>query len=76
MRIVMVEWKDSRLLQGSWLCKEHIEYSTSKAVSLGVILKETDSAITMIASICEGDYAQGIVIPKSAIKRIRKLEVR
>jgi len=78
MKLVLVEFYDSKFIAiGGWYCKEHIKSEKlSNAWGVGVILEETDREIKLLPLSCEGDWAQGICIPKVVVKRIRQLKIK
>ena len=76
MKLVMVEWVDSAFCQG-WMPKANArEHTYSKIVSVGILLCEDDSKITIMQSVSDKDDAgDGITIPKCSITRKRYLKV-
>lgn len=76
MKLVMVEWVDSHFLPNEWCSRQKIEViKRSPKVSFGVILAETDTEILICPNLDSECGAQGLTIPKCAIKGIRRLKV-
>ena len=76
-KIYIVEWVDSKMLTCGWQCAEHTkEVEVGKATSVGILQTETDEQITLQPNVSEGDYCQGIVIPRCSIKRMRRLKLK
>ncbi len=74
MQLVLVKWVDSKAMYG-WHYKEYFEDEPAICASVGVLLYETDTKITICQSTGE-QKADGLVIPKSAIRKMWKLRVR
>ena len=79
MKIVMIQWYDSRFIQGSWISKEDVRpvcAEETTAVAIGILYDETPDAITLYPYICATDVAKGITIPKITIKQMWRLKVK
>jgi len=74
MWLAMIEWYDSCSGMG-WqrrIEKEHIDI----IVSFGIVVREDDKEIELVPNISWTHKLHQIAIPKGAIKRIRKLNVK
>ena len=72
---VEVEWEDSTVLQRGWYeIRDALERRDSvRCLSVGFVLADDDKGVMLAASI-HGNEAAGItVIPKSAIRKRRRL---
>lgn len=77
MKLVLVEWVDSKFSAPGWACHEHMgELNVTLAVTVGFIIKETEDKIVVCQNTSENDRALGIAIPRLAIKRIRGLKIK
>jgi len=79
MRIVMVQWYDSRFVLGGWISRDAVEpvcAEETTAVAIGILYDETPDAITLYPYICATDVAKGITIPKVTIKQMWRLKTR
>ena len=77
MRLAIVEWVDSTFAQG-WMGRDAIRlHQLSRSVTVGILVDENDEKITIMQSLSvdREQACDGITIPKSSIKRIRKLRV-
>ena len=77
MRLILVEWEDiSSTYDPAWTAKGEItDLECVPCVTCGIALHESDEDIHVILSSNVDCFSQAIVIPKSCIKRIRKLGV-
>lgn len=68
MKIVKIEWVDSRQIYG-WELEEDIDTSACNIKTCGYLIKETDEAFTVAVSVGEEPkQANGInVIPKCSV---------
>lgn len=75
MKIVKIEWVDSRQIHG-WVLDEDIDTTACNVKTCGYLVKETSEALTVAVSIGEEpSQANGInVIPKCCIKSCKVLE--
>lgn len=74
MKLVMVEWYDA--CSGlSWESRGNCEH-TQLIVSFGIIVREDDNEIELVPDVSPSHKLHQIAIPKGAIKRIRKLNVK
>ena len=74
MRLSLVEWEDSSTCVG-W---HRLGYDDdiSRCVSIGVLCKESDKFITLALSKSDsGNIGDTISIPRSCVKRIRRLKI-
>ena len=75
-KIYIVEWVDSKLLTGGWESAEHTKgKEVCKVTSVGILQAKTDEQITLQPNVSDGDYCQGVVIPRCSIKRMRRLKI-
>ena len=75
MKLLLVEWDDSSTCVG-WH-RLSSEDDISHCISTGLLCKETEKSITLTISKSElGSIAETISIPRSCIKRIRRLRVK
>jgi len=73
MKIVLVEWDDSAS-GSSWVrrdTKEHID----SCISIGVLAREDSQSIEIIPNLTNELKLHQIVIPKTTIKRMRRLRL-
>ena len=75
MRLVLVEWVDPCSTSNPlWQTKEDIaNLCPVSCVTVGIVLEESEADIRVALSTNPEMYSQAITIPKSCIKRIRKL---
>ena len=76
MQIIMIEWEDS-CTEPTWHRRDSGLDTTASCVSVGVMVHEDTSKITIFQSISitTGNIGDTITIPRGCIKRIRKLKV-
>ena len=76
MKLVLVEWVDSKRLSEGWVYTEDIEPSLVKCQSAGWVLKENKECIVIMPhmDIKESQGCGIISIPKCAIKHISQLK--
>lgn len=73
IRSAIVKWTDSSTLRG-WHPINSSEHGVAYITSLGWVVKETPTEITLSASMsCWGNCADAITIPKSCVKSIKRL---
>ena len=75
MRTAIVEWDDAFASGTQWIDKgDTCLLKIIPSVAVGVILREDNNSISLIAGINELHYSQAITIPRGCIKRIRYLK--
>ena len=74
MKIILVEWEDSRLITDGWHNKDMV-VETITCVSIGAQTLDDGKYVVVTPNLNSDHYCQDIAIPKSAIKRIRQLKL-
>ena len=76
MKLVMVEWEDSSSMSG-WMSRETARtHIPSDCVTFGLLINETSRHLSIVLSCSGYDSVNDVItIPKSSIKRIRKLRI-
>ena len=72
MRIVEVKWSDSAS-NGEWH-RPKIKMGLARAKSVGYLKQKTKRKVVLVQSIGENQLQGLIAIPRSCVKRIRKLK--
>ena len=77
MRLVLVEWVDTRFITCGWFGKDEApNCDIARCVSIGCIRKTNKGDYIMMPNMSDsGTVSECIVIPKGCIKRIRQLKV-
>ncbi len=73
MKAVLIEWVDSCSTYG-WHSKGTV-FGISHCISVGVVISENKTEISLAPNISESSNGDIISIPKCSIKRIRRLKV-
>ena len=73
MEIVLVEWNDSAA-GSSWIRRD-IPENIDSVVSVGILIKEDDRQIEIVPNLTKDLKLNQIAIPKSTIKRMRRLSL-
>jgi len=73
MEIVLVEWNDSA--SGSSWIRRDIPENIDPVVSVGILIKEDDGQIEIVPNLTKELKLNQIAIPKSTIKRMRRLSL-
>ena len=73
MKIVLVEWNDASSMS-SWTSRD-IHAHIDPCVSIGVLVGEDDKEIEIVPNLTADLQLHQIAIPKSTIKRIRRLKL-
>lgn len=79
MNLTLIEWIDSKFVGCDWIDKDEMkQHHCASNISAGILFQETADEMILILSIGENTdtVSQAVVIPKSCIKRIRKLGVK
>jgi hypothetical protein len=76
MEAVIIDWDDSCALDGGiWHDKEAVEELKShKCRSIGWVVKENKDCVVLVSSTSDHQFSGDICIPKSAIKKRKKLK--
>lgn len=76
MQIAMIEWEDS-CTEPTWHRRGSSLDTVASCVSVGIMTQDNDSCVSLTQSISNstGNIGDTITIPRSCIKRIRKLKV-
>ncbi len=73
-RIVSIEWDDSQSTYG-WRIAEKDDIP-SKIKSIGILVSDTKTGITISTSISEGlRFVDKLTIPKVSIRKMRRLRI-
>ena len=76
MRIERVTWLDSHgVAGGPWHAKDDIDHEAIEITSVGFLLNEGDTAITLAAHVAPNQISGEMIIPKCAILKRKKLTV-
>ena len=73
MKLVVVKWLDSARHSG-WCSLQH-NLSPVTCCSAGIVVDETETALTVATSYTSGDVCDYMTIPKVAILDIKQLKV-
>lgn len=74
MKLVMIEWHDA--CSGlAWESRGNCEH-TQLIVSIGIIVREDNDEVELAPNISSPHKLHQIAIPRGAIKRIRRLNVK
>ena len=75
MKIVQIKWLDICHGTPNWAYLDSLEVSPLTAVSVGMVVRETDDFISIAQSYSEetGLIADTLTIPKSVVKEIVEL---
>lgn len=75
LKLVIITWEDSILGFAGWKSIKEQPVHREKMISVGFITKETKYTITLYPHIQESNLngAGDIIIPKSAIRKIKQL---
>jgi hypothetical protein len=73
-RLVEVLWWDAGDISGEpWFGVAEVTNRLYKTVTVGYIVSEDETAISLVATVNEHHFAHGIVIPAAWIEEIREL---
>ena len=77
MKLVLIEWTDSQFGDNDWLPKEYFtKFKSAHCVNGAILIEERKDEIVICPHISGDKRAQAMCIPRSAIKRMRKLEIK
>lgn len=76
MRLLYVKWVDSQsTAEGTWHTARQIDDKVKPCHSVGWVLKETKTSITLVGSHVGEEYGGDITIPKVAIIKKRRIRL-
>jgi hypothetical protein len=74
MKIVKVKWVDSKGVTPEWEFKDELKpLKPCRCVSVGFLIKETKTYITVAQSVGNDQVVGRMTIPKCSILKIKKL---
>lgn len=75
MELLKVEWLDSSVYAGDWLCMEEAERMPPKYVeSIGWLLTEEDKVVKLVSDVCGDHFNREVIIPKGCIISRKELK--
>ena len=75
MKVIKVEWLDSRGIDGIWHFKEEWDLTSHRCVSVGILVADDRDEIIICQSKNDDQYGNLFVIPKNTIMSREDLEL-
>ena len=75
MKVVIIEWVDACGYGLHWEDREPWSEKPASCITIGLLTHEDEKNVFVVLSLSGDKYSHGEAIPKSCIKRIRKLRV-